>query len=148
MLGVNRPKLVETMLTALQRLGAERAMVVHGLDGLCDLSVSAPTLVGWWDGQAARIEEVDCRVIDAEPAPLESVLVGSPAHSAALIRDIFDGARGSACDMVVFNAAAALQVAGLADDWAAAAERARAALESGGARETLESWVRTSQGHP
>ena len=140
LLGVNRPDLVETMTAALRELGAERAMVVHGLDGLCDLSLSAPSRIGRWDGQTIRVEEVDCGVIHAQPAPVEKLFVGSPQESAAVIEGVLAGQAGPPREVVVFNAAAALWVAGLADGWKDGAEKARSAIDSGAARETLTRW--------
>lgn len=144
MIGVNRPELVETLLAVLHRLGAERAMVIHGREGLCDLSVAGPSYVGRWDGQRVSLEEVDCRVIGATPGSLTQLNVTNPEHSAALIRAVLAGAPGLAREMVVFNTAAALWVAGRAADWAEGAQLARAAIDTGAARELLEAWVRES----
>lgn len=144
LLGVNRPELVETMLMSLRRLGAERAMVVHGLEGLCDLSVAGPSRAGRWDGQRMTFEDVDCRVIAAAPGNLGQLNVSSPEESAAIIRAVLDGRPGPARDMVVLNAAAALWVAGMSNDWTDGARRAREAIDSGAARATLAEWVRLS----
>ncbi len=140
LLGVNRPELVETMIAALRRLGAERAMVVHGLEGLCDLSVAGPSRIGLWDGRQVSVEEVDCTLVGAKPGRLEDLYVRSPLHSAEIIRQVLAGERGLARSMVVFNAAAAIWVAGLASDWKDGAECAEEALDSGAARETLAAW--------
>jgi len=140
LLGVSRPELVETMVAALRLLGAERAMVVHGLDGLCDLSVSGPSRVARWDGLELRMEEVDGGVVGVGAARLEALFVRSPAESARVVADVLAGSPGPARDVVVFNAAAALWVAGLADDWAAGAQRAREALDSGAAGRLLRRW--------
>ena len=140
LLGVNRPDLVQTMTSALRELGAERALVVHGLEGLCDLSLAGKSRVGRWDGQTLSVEEVDCRVIGAEPAPLEKLFVHSPQESAAVIEDVLAGSPGPAREVVAFNAAAALWVAGLASDWSDGATRARAAIDNGAARQTLARW--------
>jgi anthranilate phosphoribosyltransferase len=144
MLGVPRPDLVPAMLTALRRLGAERALVVHGRDGLCDVSVAEPTLIGRWDGVAEQLEEVDCSVIGIRPGRLEGLYVTSPQHSAAVIREALAGQGGLARDMIVLNAAGALWVAGLAVDWADGARQAREAIASGAAAGTLAAWVRRS----
>ncbi|MCK4343092.1 MAG: anthranilate phosphoribosyltransferase [Phycisphaerae bacterium] len=144
LLGVNRPELVETMIEALRRLGAERALVVHGLEGLCDLSVAGPSRVGRWDGRQTSFEEVDSSVVGARPGELEQLHVKSPADSAAMIRAVLDGRPGLAQEMVVFNAAAALWVAGLAADWTDGARRAREAIDSGSARGTLAAWTALS----
>ena len=141
---MNRPELVRRMLEALRRLGAERAMVVHGCEGLCDLSIAGPSRIGRWDGVRTSFEEVECAVIGATAGDLEQLYVDSPEQSAAMIRGVLDGQRGLAREMVVFNAAAALWVAGECADWAAGAARARAAIDSGAARETLASWAALS----
>jgi len=144
LLGVNRPELVETMIEALRRLGTERVMVVHGMEGLCDLSVSGPSRVARWDGQSVSYEDVDCGVIDAKPGKLEELYVTDPRHSAGMIHGVFDGQTGLPREMVVFNAAAALWVAGLTPDWPAGAALARELIGSGKAREKLDNWVSES----
>ena len=145
LLGVNRSELVETMVEALRRLGAERAMVVHGCEGLCDLSIAGPSRVGRWDGQNVQFERVECDVVEAAQADLRTLYVGSPAESAATIRGVLDGEPGPAREMVVFNTAAALWVAGLAEDWAGGAALARGAIDSGAAGETLARWAECSR---
>ncbi len=144
LLGVNRAELVEPMLAALRDLGAERALVVHGQEGLCDLSISGPTLVARWDGSAVRIEEVDACVAGVAPAPLEELFVDGPEQSATVIREILAGRGGPAREMVVLNASAALWVAGLAENWAAGAALARETLDSGRARSVLKEWCEVS----
>jgi len=140
LLGVNRPDRVEPTLAALCALGAERAMVVYGRDGLCDLSVSTTSFVGRWDGQAVTAEELDCRAVGIEPTPLERIFVRDPQESARTIESVLDGQAGPARDIVVLNTAAALWVAGLADDLAAGADLARAAIDGGAAKATLARW--------
>ena len=140
LMGVSRPEHVELIIEALRRLGAQRAMVVCGLDGLCDLSISRPTRVGRWDNQSVSIDEIDCSVINAAPAKLESIFVDSPAASAKMIETVMDGQPGPAREMVVFNASAALWVAGIACDWCDGAEIARRAIDTGAALNTLNRW--------
>ncbi|MBN2447783.1 MAG: anthranilate phosphoribosyltransferase [Phycisphaerae bacterium] len=144
LLGVPRPEMVELLVEALRGLGAERAMVVHGCDGLCDLSVSGKSRVGRWDGHVVTYEDVDCGVIGAERSRLEEIFVSSPAESAATIERVLAGQPGPAREMVVFNAAAALWVAGIVTHWADGAARARQAIDTGAARETLATWRRLS----
>ena len=145
LLGVNRPELVEKMADALGRLGATRAMVVHGREGLCDLSISGPSLIARWDGKKITLEEVDCSVIGARSAVLESLFVKSPEASAAVIESVMGGSPGGVREMIVFNTAAALWVAGLANDWGAGAEAAREAIDSGAARDVLKRWRELSK---
>ncbi|MBU0638922.1 MAG: anthranilate phosphoribosyltransferase [Planctomycetes bacterium] len=144
LLGVNRPEMVLTMAEALRALGAERAMVVHGLEGLCDLSISGPSHVVRWDGERIVEETIDIRVVGSEPLPLEGVFVGSSRESAAVIERVLAGDGGPAREIVVFNAAAALWVAGIVDEWRAGAEFARETIDSGRARALLECWRRVS----
>ncbi len=144
LLGVNDPERVATMIEALRMLGAERAMVVCGREGLCDLSVAGPTHVGRWDGQRLWFEDVDCRAVDERGGDLRELQIRDPEHSAEIIRGVLDGRDGLARAMVVFNAAAALWVAGLADDWREGGAQAREAIDSGAARATLEGWVRAA----
>lgn len=147
LLGVNRPELVETMIEVLRLLGAERACVVHGMEGLCDLSVSGPSMLARWDGRSVQVEHIDCRAIGVAAGPLESLYVGNPAESAALIGRVLAGEPGLPREAVVFNTAAALWVAGLAEDWASGAILAREALDSGAARDTLARWRELSRSH-
>lgn len=142
LLGVSRPEHVEMALNALKILGAERVLVVHGLEGLCDLSLSGPSRIGRLNGPEMSVEEVDCRVIGVEPVPIEQLFVGNPQESAALIERILAGQSGPPREMVVLNAAAALWVAGVCETWAEGAHRAREALDTGAARQTLELWRR------
>lgn len=146
LVGVNRAALVEPMLEALRQLGAERAMVVHGLEGLCDLSVSGPSRVGRFSGNRMEIEEVNCSVAGLRQGALRDLEVTGPGHSAALIRGVLAGESSPARDIVVFNASAALWVAGLARDWQEGAARACAAIDGGLAMQTLAAWAVTSHG--
>lgn len=145
LIGVSRADLVEPMLSALRQLGAERAVIVHGREGLCDLSIAGPSLVGHWDGQRAWRAEMTCDVADCVPGTLSAVRVSGPEASAAMIRDVLAGEPGPAREMVVLNCAAALWVAGLCDDWRAGATQARRAIDSGAARATLAKWCQLSQ---
>jgi len=146
LLGVNRPELMETMIAALRALGTERALVVHGAPGLCDLSLDGPSHAARWDGRRVTVEDVDVRVVGGEPAPIDTLFVRSPQESAAVIAQVLAGQPGPARDIVVFNAAAALWVAGVAKDWAEGGRVAREAIDSGAARETLARWRTLSRG--
>jgi anthranilate phosphoribosyltransferase len=146
LVGVNRPELVETMLTALRRLGAERAMVVHGREGLCDVSVCGPTLVGLRDGRQASFEEIDPAIGGERAWPLAELSVGSPAESAQLIRRVLAGEPGAARRIVLLNSAAALIVAGEAADWEDGVRKAAAVIDAGAALRKLDDWIAASQG--
>ncbi|MBL8877508.1 MAG: anthranilate phosphoribosyltransferase [Phycisphaerales bacterium] len=140
LLGVSRPELVEKMARSLAALGAKRVMVVHGLAGLCDLSLAGPSLIARLDGGEVAIEEVECGVAGVAPAPVEALYVDSPTASAATIERVLRGERGAPRDIVILNAAAALWVAGIASDWLDGARRAAEALDRGKALATLTRW--------
>lgn len=146
LLGVNRPDLVEPMLAALRELGAERALVVSGLEGLCDISIAGPTCIGRWDGVRAVVDEVTPEAISVSRGRLQELHVASPEESAARVRSILNGAVGPAREIVVANAAAALWVAGLCRTLPEGAAMARRTLDTRAARDRLTSWVAASQG--
>lgn len=146
LMGVSRPELVAPVAEALRELGAERAVVVHGRVGLCDLSLAGPSHVASWDGARLALAEVTADIVDLRAAPLEALFVASPQESAATIERIFSGQPGPPRDVVIFNAAAALWAAGIAADWPEGAARATEALDSGAAAATLAKWRATSHG--
>ncbi len=137
LLGVAKREHCTLMAGALLRLGAERAWVVHSEDGQDDLAPGAATHV-------AEVVDGDVKTWTFDPSPLglagtkEALQVDSPATSATMIRRIFDGEEaGPPRDAVLLNAAAAVVVAGGADDVAEAMQTARHAVDSGRAAETL-----------
>lgn len=145
-LGVNRPELTEKIANVLRQLGAERAMVVHGLDGLCDLSIGAPSRVSELADGKVRTYEVRPDQLGIQGGRLEELTVDSPAASAEAVRQVFDGQTGPRREAVVLNTAAALVVAGLAADLAGGVKLAAKTIDDGSARNTLDTWVRISQG--
>lgn len=140
LMGVSRPEHVPLILEALRALGSQRALVVHGREGLCDVSIGGTTMVGRLDGDSASIEEWDAASIGVPRAPLDALCVSSPAESADRILGMLAGERGPVREMVVVNAAAALWVANVTDDWGDGAALAREAIDVGAARATLERW--------
>jgi len=144
-LGVNRPELTEKIANVLQQLGAERAMVVHGLDGLCDLSICAPNRVSELADGKVRTYEVRPDQLGLQGGRLEDLTVDSPAASAEAVRQVFDGKTGPRREAVVLNAAAGLVVAGLAADLLGGVKLAAKTIDDGSARNTLDTWVRISQ---
>jgi len=143
-LGVNRPDLTETMAGVLRELGAIRVWVVHGLDGLCDLTLTAETRVtDLKDGQLQTFQ-VQPEALGLRRARLADLMVDSPQASATAIRDILAGKPGPRRDHAVLNGAAALVVAGIADDLSDGVPRAAAAIDSGAAARTLAELVEES----
>ncbi len=141
-LGVYSRELLDPMAEVLRRLGSRGALVVHGHDGLDELSVCAPT-----DARLSRDGRIEEIVVEPAryglgPHPTESLRGGSAEENATLVRQLFSGRRGAAADVVVLNAGAALWVAQASADLGEGIDRARAAIESGAAAKTLEAFVR------
>ena len=137
LVGVPRPELAPFMARCLGRLGVRRAWVVHG-SGLDELSLCGPTTVAAIDG--GRLEEREVRPEDAGlPACAPEALRGGDAATCARItQEVLGGARGPRRDVVVFNAAAALLVAGVASDLRDGARRAAEAIDDGRAQRVLD----------
>jgi anthranilate phosphoribosyltransferase len=145
-LGVFAPQWITPMAEALRDLGVKRAWVVHGSDGIDEVSISGTTLVCEVRDGALRTFEVvpgDAGLAKSALAALEG---GSPAENAAAIRELFEGRPGPFRDAVVLNAAAGLVILGLAEDLTSGARMAAAAIDTGKAMQTLNGLVRLSQG--
>jgi anthranilate phosphoribosyltransferase len=142
LLGVYAPELVPLMADVLKELGSRRAWVVHGHDGLDELSISGPTRVAELHDGTVRTFEVTPESAGLSRHPVEAIAGGTAAANAALIAAVYDGTeRGAARDVVVLNAGAALVAAGLAGTLADGAKRAAEAIDSGAARERVARMV-------
>ena len=132
-LGVGKRELQATMADVLVRLGTEHAVVVHGTDGLGEVSLSAPTEVIEVTG--GELAQFTWRPEDfgLSTAPRDTLRIANAAGSAALIQRILSGEQGPPRDVVVLNAAAALWTAGLESSPRACAERAAKAIDRGDA---------------
>ena len=137
-LGVGDAALQDRMAQALQQLGTRRSVVVRGVDGVDEISLSAPTRV---------LEVTTERIVEHEWSPADfgvpiadrsELFADSPTSSADCIRDLLSGSAGPRRDVVVINAAAALWLADAADSLSAAAELARAAIDEGKAQQVVE----------
>jgi anthranilate phosphoribosyltransferase len=136
------------MASALALLGTERALVVHGAEGLDEISLSGPTYLldvsaGGTSESVIRPEQLGLKTASAE-----ALLGGDAAENATIVRNVLSGngeATEAQRDMVALNAAAALVAAGAASDLRAGLERAREVMRSGAALRALERFVATSQ---
>lgn len=146
-LGVSRPAHVDLLAAALLALDAERAWVVHGADGLCDLSITGPTQIAELHEGAVRRLVVTPEDAGLSRAPLAALLVETPQESAAAVRAILDGERGPRRDHALLNAAAALVVCGSAGDLCQAVGMAATVVDSGAARRKLAELVSASHGN-
>ena len=141
LIGVFSERWLEPMARVLGALGSERAWIVHGADGMDELTLTGPSFVAELkDGAVSRFEVTpeDAGLPRADAAALTG---GGPAHNAAAIRALLAGAPGAFRDIVLLNAAAALTVAGKAGGLAEGAARAAAAIDDGAARNTLDELV-------
>jgi anthranilate phosphoribosyltransferase len=141
LLGVARAELLELVANALARLGTRRALVVHGLEGLDEISIAGPTRV--FSVRGDRVEQIQIRPSDfnLEERPLTDVAGGDPAHNADVIRRVFAGEPGPPRDFMLLNSAAALLVAGRVADLSEGVKLAGATLDSGAARSKLAEFV-------
>ena len=144
LMGVFHPDLVGIQARVLQELGAERALVVWGRDGMDELSLGAATLVG--ELRDGKVREYDVHPEDFGIAMSASrnLKVADAAQSRQMLLGVLDGATGPARDIVCLNAAAALYVAGVAADIPDGIARARQAIDSGAARARMQAYVATT----
>jgi anthranilate phosphoribosyltransferase len=144
-LGVFHPDLVGIQVRVLQRLGSRHVMVVYGLDGLDEISVSGGTLVG--ELVNGEINEYSLHPSDfgLELYDRRAIEVHSVDESKAMITAVMENQPGPAHNIVALNAGAAIYVAGLAKSLPAGVERARNAIASGAAKKKLDEYVAFTQ---
>ncbi|MGK7754829.1 MULTISPECIES: anthranilate phosphoribosyltransferase [unclassified Roseovarius] len=141
--GAFSPDLIRPMAETLGKLGSERAWLVHGGDGTDELSISAPSQVAALE-EDGTIRETEIHPEDAglPVHPFEDILGGTPEENGRAFRALLDGAPGAYRDAVLLNAAAALVVAGHADDLRQGVEQARDSIDSGAAKSRIEALAR------
>ena len=144
-IGVSQPEQTDLIAQVLTRLGSERAWVVHGVDGLDEVSAGGYTKVSECRGGEVRTFYVHPSDFGVAPASLERVRVQGVEDSVALAREVLAGAAGAASDFVVVNAAASLLVAGKVSSLHEGAQAARAVLADGSAARKLEELAAASQ---
>jgi anthranilate phosphoribosyltransferase len=145
LLGVFAPELTEMFAEALRRLGARRAMVVHGHDGLDEISVCAPTRVSELKDGMIRTYDIQPELYFGDLAEPEDLAGGDPAQNAAILREILAGAKAPRRDVVLINAGAALVCAGKAPRLEDGIRLAGEAIDSGAALAKLDALVRYTQ---
>jgi anthranilate phosphoribosyltransferase len=144
LVGVPRSELTELLARSLLLLGSERAWVVHGADGIDELSTTGYTKVAECREGTVNtfyVHPADFGMSKSTPADLKG---GDAAENAGIVRAVLDGKPGAARDVVLLNAAAALFIAGRAATVRDGIAQAAAAIDSGAARETLDKMVRCS----
>jgi anthranilate phosphoribosyltransferase len=143
--GVYSATLVRPIAEALVQLGAHRAFVVHGADGIDELSPTGPNLVCEVVDGGVRERTIDPAELGLEPCRIEELAGGSPAENAALIRRVFGGEQSGRRSAILLNAAGAIAAGGHADDLREGLELARAAIDSGAAAARLDELVEFSR---
>jgi anthranilate phosphoribosyltransferase len=145
LMGVFHPDLVGIQLRVLQRLGAERAMVVYGRDGLDEISLGAATLVGELRAGQIREYEIHPEDFGLAMASSRSLRVENAAESQAMLRAALSSESGVAHDIVALNAGAALYVSGQAKSIADGLQKAAAAIQTGAASSKLAQFIETTR---
>ncbi len=145
LLGVPRPELTDTIAQVLAARGTTLAWVVHGHDGLCDLSITGPSKVTEVRDGRTRTFMLHPDDVGLPTDDLNALLVDSPKASAEVILEVLDGISGPPRHHAVLNAAAALLIAGLVDDLPTGITRAEQAIDAGAARQTLKMLVECSR---
>jgi anthranilate phosphoribosyltransferase len=146
LLGVASEELGEIIAAVLYRLGVKHALVVHGLDGLDEISISGKSLV--WDVTDKKLSppyEISPESFGFKKANIADIKGGTPAENAAALRRILDGAKSALRDAVVINAAAALVAGDVTTDFKEAARLAGESIDSGRAIKVLSKFIEVSQ---
>jgi anthranilate phosphoribosyltransferase len=145
LMGVFHPDLVGIQVRALQRLGAEHALVVYGRDGMDEVSLGAATLIGELKGGQITEYEVHPEDFGLPMASNRALKVDTAEQSMALLLSVLDNQPGAARDIVALNAGAALYAANVVESIQAGLHKAFQAIESGAAKAKLEQLVQFSQ---
>ena len=141
LMGVFHEDLVGIQVRALQRLGAEHALVVYGRDGLDEISLGASTLVGELKDGVVREYEIHPEDFGIQMVGTRAFRVDNAEQSKAMLMGILQGEQGPARDIVCLNAGAALYAANVASSIEDGLQRARAAIDSGAALQKLQDLV-------
>lgn len=144
LLGVFNPDLTSVLAQVLLRLGSRHAMIVHGSDGLDEITISGPTRVAELNAGEIREYSVRPEDFDLECADITSLQVDSTKEAQDMLLSVLDNRPGPARDIVLLNAGAAIYVAGKADSWIQGVKIARDMLTSGAAKQKMQALVKFS----
>jgi anthranilate phosphoribosyltransferase len=144
-LGVYRPDLTGTLADVLRILGLSHAMVVHGA-GLDEITTTGDTVIAELGNGAIHSYTIRCETFGITPAQLADIAGGDAQQNARIIREILQGERGAARDIVLMNAGAAIYVGGLASDLHEGISRAAVSIDSGKAAARLDALVDATRG--
>ena len=145
LMGVFHPDLVGILVRVMQRLGAERVLVVHGKDCLDEISLGAATMVGELNNGEIREYEIHPEDYGLQMQSLRKLRVGSAAESREMLLGVLANQPGPAREIVCLNAGAALYVANVADSIGDGIAKAREAIASGAARAKLDQFINATK---
>ena len=145
LMGVFHPDLVGIQVRALERLGAEHALVVYGQDGLDEVSLGAATLVGELKNGKITEYEIHPEDFGFAMSSNRALRVETPEQSRAMLQGVLDNQEGPARDIVVFNSAVALYAANVVESIEAGLAPARTALANGAAKAKLQQLIARTQ---
>jgi anthranilate phosphoribosyltransferase len=140
-------ELVEKVAEALSVLGTHRAFVVHGLDGLDEITITGATRVAEVREGSVHTYEITPQEFGLQPSGIEELSGGDAAQNAAIVRKILGGEKSARRDVVLMNAAAALVAAGRREHLRDGATLAGESIDSGRALEKLNALVTFTSGH-
>ena len=145
LLGVFHPDLVGILVRVMRELGAGHVLVVHGKDGLDEISLGAATMVGELKDGAVREYEIHPEDFGLQMLSQRNIKVGNAEESKAMLLGALENQPGAAREIVCLNAGAALYTANLAESIEVGIVKAREAIESGAARAKVEQFVACTQ---
>jgi anthranilate phosphoribosyltransferase len=145
LLGVFHPDLVGIQARVLQRLGSQRVMVVHGMDGLDEITLTGETMVAELKDGEVREYTVHPKQFGLNTASLEEIQATNVQASRDMILDVLDNQPGPALDIVLMNAGASIYLAGLSDTLQNGVKKAAEVIASGAAKAKLAQLIQVSK---
>ncbi len=143
-IGVFDDAWLEPMALVLKQLGSRHVMVVHGSDGLDEITISGETQVAELKDGEVRSYIISPEKFGMKSSPLDALVVDGAAESLGLVKQVLEGVAGAASDIVALNAGAAIYVAGLAESLESGVKKAQSVIASGEARAKLDALVACS----
>ena len=144
--GVYSKELTTTFAEVLQKLGSKHVLVVHGEDGMDEISITGKTFVAELKDNVVKEYTIEPSMFNLKVASLEDIIVENPAHSKQMILDILSGRLSVARDITLLNAGAAIYISGLATSIKSGILMATEAIDQGKAMEKLNQLINLSNG--
>ena len=144
-IGVSDSSVGDLMAKVLGALGTEKALIVHGNDGLDEITLSTSSTVWTLESGAVKRSEIDPEQLGIEKCDLDNILVTDAKGSAEIIREVLAGAIGPARGVTILNSAAAVVAAGVSDDFESALDISIRSIDTGRALANLDSFVKFSR---